>query len=228
MNLYFLVEGATERKIYPKWLEYLAPSMKRVFFPDEADRNNYYLISGGGFPSLLDNHLQSSVQDINEVGAYDYFVISLDADEITVDEKIKEVNERIINEGINLGNCEVKVIVQNCCVETWLLGNRVVFSRNPTTELLIKCIQFYNVFIHDPELMTKPNSFEESVSAYHYEYLRNMLAVRNIRYSKKYPRDTLEPYYIDQLKNRIQQTPDHLKTLQDFFEFCTLIQRQTE
>lgn len=57
MNLYFLVEGVTERKLYPKWINYLLPSLTRVFSPDEAEQNNYYLISGGGFPSLLDEIL---------------------------------------------------------------------------------------------------------------------------------------------------------------------------
>jgi len=53
MNWYFLVEGKTERKIYPQWISYLMPHLSRIDSPGEAQNNHYYLISGGGFPSLL-------------------------------------------------------------------------------------------------------------------------------------------------------------------------------
>ena len=75
MNVYFLVEGKTERKVYPKWLAHLAPQLKRVNFPCDATANNYYLISGGGFPSILDNHLKDLVSDINTSGNFDYLVL---------------------------------------------------------------------------------------------------------------------------------------------------------
>jgi len=131
MNLYFLVEGVTERKLYPKWLEHLLPSYIRISDPHDAYRNNYFLISGGGYPSLLDNHLKNSVEDITSSGNYDFFILVLDSDEVTVDERINEVNNRIFNENINLGSCELKIIVQNKCIETWLLGNRKIFPQNP-------------------------------------------------------------------------------------------------
>jgi len=223
MNLYFLVEGVTERKLYPKWLEYLLPSLRRISSPGEANGNSYFLISGGGFPSLLDNHLISSVQDINDSGNYDYFVISLDSDEINVPDKVKEVKDRIEDKDIDTGSCELKIIVQNRCIETWLLGNRSVFSRNPTESELISCIRFYNVFKNDPELMLKPSGYDESISIFHYEYLRLMLAERNIRYSKKHPKDAARPYYLRQLQTRLAKTPFHLASLNYFFDFCAKI-----
>jgi hypothetical protein len=42
VNLYFLVEGTTERKIYPKWLETLLPNYTRVYSPRDA-AEPYYL-----------------------------------------------------------------------------------------------------------------------------------------------------------------------------------------
>ena len=30
MNLYFLVEGKTEKKVYPQWLSHLIPGLKQV------------------------------------------------------------------------------------------------------------------------------------------------------------------------------------------------------
>ncbi|MEE4359232.1 MAG: hypothetical protein V2I97_22370 [Desulfococcaceae bacterium] len=220
MNLYFLVEGKTERKLYPKWIEYLIPSLKRIDAPNDADKNCYYLISGGGYPGLLDNHLLNSTQDINNVGTYDYFIIVLDSDEVTINEKVEEVENRINEENITIGNCQLKIIVQNRCIETWLLGNRNVFPRRPTTPELIEYIKFYNVFTKDPEYMLRPAQFQETIAIFHSEYLRLMLAEKNIRYTKKYPKDTIKPYYIDGLKNRLIQTSDHLFTLKNFFDFC--------
>ena len=45
MNLYILVEGKnTEKKIYPSWLSYLLPQLKRVNFYDQVDKNSYFLM----------------------------------------------------------------------------------------------------------------------------------------------------------------------------------------
>lgn len=181
MNLYFLVEGQTERKLYPKWLEHLLPSFGRIYDPHDANENNYVLISGGGYPRLLDIHLENSVEDITDSGNYDFFILVLDSDEVTPDERIEEIHNKISHENINLGNCELQIVVQNRCIETWLLGSRRILSRNPTSQELLECIRFYNVFENDPERMNSPERFDESVAAFHYEYLRLMLAVRNIR-----------------------------------------------
>ena len=66
MNIYFLVEGKrTEMKVYPKWLSHLVPNLKRVDAYQNVESNNYYIFSGNGFPSLLDNHLRNCIEDIN-------------------------------------------------------------------------------------------------------------------------------------------------------------------
>jgi len=228
MNLYFLVEGKTERILYPKWLEYLVPSLKRIDNPCDASKSCYYLISGEGYPGLLDSHLLNSVKDINNSGAYNYFVIVLDSDEVTTSERIHEVNKRVIDKRINIGDCKLQIIVQNRCIETWLLGNRNVFTRNPTTQELVECIRFFDVYKKNPELMTCPTDRKGTISAFHYEYLRLMLSEKNIRYTKKRPKDTLKPYYINALKKRLSQTPDHLYTLNSFFYFCTDIRKMIE
>jgi hypothetical protein len=78
----------------------------------------------------------------------------------------------------------------------------------------------------DPELMTKPSVFSESIAKYHLNYLQIMLRARNIFYTKNYPRDTAEPYYLQQLQERIAQTPTHLHTFQAFLEFCDQVQQE--
>jgi hypothetical protein len=228
MNLYFLVEGKTERKVYPRWIRHLIPSLTRVYVPGEVVEYNYYLISGMGFPRLLDVALSNSIEDINDSGRYDYFLIVLDADEVTVDERVREVEARVAEENLEPGNCQIQIIVQNRCMETWFLGNRRVFSRNPTNPELVKCVQFYNVFANDPELMYKPDLFEEPCAQFHFKYLRLMLAERNIRYTKEYPRDVVEPHYIEQLQRRIQDNSGHLPSLQVWFNFSTMINQRVE
>ncbi|CAD0233235.1 conserved hypothetical protein [Planktothrix agardhii] len=90
MNIYFLVEGkSTEKKIYPKWLEYLIPNLVRVQYYDQVENNNYYLISGQGYPRILYDGLENAVDKILEAPRYDYLVICVDADEESVEERIQ-------------------------------------------------------------------------------------------------------------------------------------------
>jgi hypothetical protein len=74
MNLYFLVEGRSiERKIYPQWLQYLLPDLKRVQYSDQVRENNYYLASGNGYPRILEDGLCNAIDKILETDRYDYF-----------------------------------------------------------------------------------------------------------------------------------------------------------
>ena len=223
MNLYFLVEGKTERKIYPKWFKSLLPNYKKVSTPKDVTYNSYYLVSLGGFPRILDVGLPNSIADIKDSGNYDYLVIVLDADELTVEERLKEVKNKVNKLDLSFGKCKIKIIIQNKCIESWLLGNRKVFKRQPENITLRECINFFNVHQNDPELMGKPDSFSQSVGEYHYIYCKLMLAARNISYSKDQPRDAAEPYFLNQLKERLIKTPNHLKTFQDLLQFCQTV-----
>jgi predicted ATP-dependent endonuclease of OLD family len=55
---------STERKIYPSWLSCLLPELERVKNPSQVQTNNYYLISGGGYPSLYEE-VEAAVENIN-------------------------------------------------------------------------------------------------------------------------------------------------------------------
>ncbi|MDB9315843.1 hypothetical protein PN462_22215 [Spirulina sp. CS-785/01] len=132
MNLYFLVEGrSTETKLYPRWLQYLVPELTQVDNHDDVQKNNYYLVSGQGYPAIL-NYLSTAVEDITEVGVYNYLVICVDADEDSVKERKEEIRTFIEEQNFELGSTKVKIIIQNRCIESWLLGNRKIFdSRQP-------------------------------------------------------------------------------------------------
>jgi hypothetical protein len=81
------------------------PHLSRINSPGEAQNNHYYLISGGGFPSLLDNHLADSIADINACGNYDWLILALDADFLSISERMKEVYDFITDKNLTLHNC---------------------------------------------------------------------------------------------------------------------------
>jgi hypothetical protein len=91
MNVFFLVEGRhTERKVYPKWLFHLAPSLTQVERPALVKDNQFCIVSGNGYPSLL-TYLDKSVEESNHIGGFDFFVIVVDADDKTVAERELEI-----------------------------------------------------------------------------------------------------------------------------------------
>ena len=143
MNIYFLVEGKTEAIVYPDWLAHLLPDFSRVKNAFDVRENNYFLFNGGGFPSLLHNHLRNTVEDINEINKFDYLVVCLDADDFSVEERKDEVLQFIENQSVILNNfTSLVIIVQNKCIETWFLGNAKIFKQNPENEDLRNYIAF--------------------------------------------------------------------------------------
>jgi hypothetical protein len=224
MNIYFLVEGKrTEMKVYPQWLSHLVPELKRVQIFNAATKNNYFIFSGNGFPSLLDNHLRNCVIDINNAGNYDYFVICLDADEQNIADCKQEIFDFMEQEKIMLNSkTKFEIIVQNKCLETWFLANPKIFKKNPSNDFLRECIVFYNVKQNDPELMTKLSDFEGSTSVFHSVYLQELLAEKNVIYSKKNPQSVTEKYFLTQLIERNQKT-NHIQSFQYFIDFCQKI-----
>jgi hypothetical protein len=225
MNIYFLVEGKrTEMKVYPKWLSYLIPELQRSMNFDAVTKNNYFIFSGNGFPSLLDNHLRNCIIDINNAGNYDYFVICLDADEQNIEACKQEILDFMAEKKIVLNaNTKFEIIVQNKCLETWFLANPKIFKKNPNSDFLKECIEFYNVKKDDPELMGKLSDFEGSTSIFHFEYFKELLLEKaKVHYSKNNPKEVVEEYFLRELMLRSQKT-NHITSFQHFIQFCEQI-----
>jgi hypothetical protein len=218
MNVYFLVEGKrTERKVYPLWLSHVLPELKRVEHFDEVEYHNYYLFSSCGYPSIVDD-IKNAAKDINDCGKYSYLVVCLDADEVAVEDRKDEI-KRIFQPGLQELKAELVIIVQNRCFESWFLGNRKVYPRHPEDEPLRQYCKFYNVSEKDPELMPNFADFNRTAQ-FHEDYLKRMLKEKGIHYTKRNPGVVGELHYLEALKKRISDAPQHLKTLQDFFQFC--------
>lgn len=224
MNIYILVEGEeTELQLYPQWLSYLLPELSRVNVFNQVVENNYYIFSGQGIPSIY-NHAINAIKDINALGdKYDYLIIALDADELSVEKRAERVLEKINETGIELNpNCQLEIIVHNKCVETWFLGNRNVYKRNPQNERFLEYSKHYNVEENDPELMERLPRFV-TTSQFHEAYLREMLNEYNIRYRKSRPNEVLKRYYLEELIKRVQDEPTHLQSFSKFLSLLEMI-----
>lgn len=223
MNLYFLVEGSqSERKIYPAWLAYLLPELQRVDNYDDVNENNYYLISGEGYSSLYD-FIPPSIEEINLNGNYNYFVMCFDADECTAAERHAEIHEFLLAQKLELiKRTELVLIVQNRCLESWLLGNRKIYTKNPQNQPLLDYTKYYDVSVNCPENMGKYQDFNTHAQ-FHATYLRKLFEAKNTSYSKKNPGDARKEFYFNQLLERIKYEPEHLTTFRYFIEFCNTI-----
>lgn len=228
MNIYFLVEGKrTERKVYPAWLAYLLPELHRVQSYDEVDRNNYYLFSGEGYPSIIYEHIPNAIEDIRSIGKYNYFVVCLDAEESSVNDIREEVDSFLQTEKIEMGNTQMILIVQNRCIETWFLGNRKIYSRNPQSPPLLNYTRYYNVETNCPEKMGKYDNFNTHAQ-FHEAYLKALFEEKRISYSKRNPGAVLQEYYLQELRKRIEAQTEHLPSFQYFIEFCKMIKSQLQ
>lgn len=219
MSLYVLVEGKTEGVVYPQWLSYLLSSFDRISVPSDAVERNYYLISCGGYPGILDNFLKNSIGDVNESANFTHLVVVIDSDDLSAEEKTKEVYDYILENEIELINCKLVVIAQTVCMETWFLGNRKIYSRNSQD---VDCSRFANHFDvsrNDPEEMQKYSDYKGTNADFHFSYLKKMLREKNIRYSKSRPQGVGEKHYVDELQKRVRGGDGSLKSLGYFFDF---------
>ena len=224
MNIYFLVEGKTEADVYPAWLSHLLPELQKVDNYKDVEQNNYYIFSSYGIPSIYDD-IQNAAEDINKSGKYDCFVVCLDSDAATIAQREEKILRLLEESNIMLKEATLKIIVQNRCIETWFLGNRKVYTRNPQKHLdFIEYSQFYNVSANDPELMDKPDNFKGSISSFHFRYLKSMFAERgNMFYSKSNSSEVQGLSYLTELQDRLNDKPSHLGTFSNFLLFCSKI-----
>ena len=220
MNLYFLVEGKrTEKKLYPAWLNVLVPALNRVDDISDISSCTYYIFSGEGYPSLLDVHLENAIKDYLACGKFNRMVVCLDVDDSTPEARKAVVTEAAASFGIPDG--ELTVIAQECCIETWFLGNRKAVSPAPNESRLHDCLEFYNVREDDPERMGFPQQFNAR-SVFHDYFFKLVSRDKGFKYTKVNPRHVKDEVFLRELIERRNQS-DHLNTFGDFLDFCSEI-----
>lgn len=220
MNLYFILEGEkTEILLYPKWISYILPDYSQVDFENQVNKNNFYIFSGGGIPSIY-NHTVNAIKNINDNPVFDRLIVCLDGEEIGTQGRIKELTDYIEKSKVILNkNCKLEFVVQNICVETWFLGNRKIVKRNPNGILLKEFKKYYDITTNDPESLDLYVGYRNKAH-FHYSYFREILKEHyNLVYKKSQPKVVLEKTFFDELEIRINET-DHLPS---FKQLITLL-----
>jgi hypothetical protein len=207
VNLYFFLEGRrTEPKVYRAWVKHVFPQLTEVGIISEVQRDNYLLKSGFGYPQLL-NRVDEILADIKRHGGIDHFFICLDAEEDPPEDRARELEMRVAQK---LSNTLHHVIIHNCCIETWFLGNSRVMRRNPQSERLRRFKEFYDVSVNCPELMGCPAGYRVKAH-FHLDYLKEMMIEKGLSYTKENPREVQKGTYLAALAKRHDKT-GHLES----------------
>jgi hypothetical protein len=216
VRLYVVVEGETEQRVLPIWLQCINPTISRVSSVALLDENTFYLISGGGYPNYL-RVVANAAEDVRSRGVADRLVIIGDAEEKTVSERRMELELAVgeLPPGIQL-----RVVVQNRCFESWALGNRRVCTKNTQNPLLRQFRAYHDVLHEDPELMGTIDSEKWNRAQFAYKYLALLLQEKQAVYTKSNPRYLASAKYFDALQRRVQET-SHIATFADFIAAVT-------
>ncbi len=224
MNFYIVVEGdKTELSVYPAWLSLLAPTYSRIENAWNITKNNYYIFSGQGIPSIY-THVRNAVLDINSINGkgearYDYLLVCLDTEEESREYILEQINKELQSNNIALQDAELMVFEHKVCMETWFLGNQSVFKENPQNTEYLEYIKYYNVGRDNPEKMGNMNVNRfPTMAKFHLQYLKKMLAERNMTYTKSNTIDVQQQVYLQQLIKRYEET-GHIESFGSWYEF---------
>lgn len=224
MNVYIIVEGnRTEYKVYPKWLQHIAPHLKKVDYPSELRENNYYIFRGGGIPSIY-NHVANAAADIVRINSegetkIDYLMVCIDTEDESREYIIEQIQNQCKERGVNLDSINLKVFEQKVSMESWFLGNRKIFKSNPEDKDLVRYINHYNVKDNDPELMEIADNYDFSTKAqFHHSYLKKLFSEQHLSYSKTNPGEVCKEYYLNQIIKRNSET-GHISSFGRWYSF---------
>jgi hypothetical protein len=218
MNIYVVVEGVVEKKVYPEWISSLYPNLTTVDLITQVVKNNVFIVSGGGYPNYYEV-IKNGILDVNNDQNFDRLVIAVDSELIPINEKINEIRLFLAN---FVCRTQVYIIVQHFCLETWALGNRTIIRRNPTNPKLSDFLHYFDVVHEDPELLPSNHFLSLNRVEFAYAYLRAIINDRytGLSYTKHNPKVIMQKGYIDQIVNRYRET-NHLRSFNSFLEAFT-------
>ena len=213
MNVYLIVEGNGEKKVYAHWVPLVNPNLSVVNSLEEVQHNNLIIISGGGYPNYLDV-IEDGIEDVVGNEQLDRLVIAIDSEEMSYEEKQKEIEQIVDASGEDL---DYKIIVQHFCLETWALGNKVIVSRKPKNLQLQQYRSHFDVLDRDPELLPDYPIEDLSRSQFAARYLTKLLneKYKTLTYKKGNPQSLLHDMYFKRVKMRLETT-GHIASFEDF------------
>lgn len=226
MSLYIIVEGRrTEPRLLRAWLPLLAPAHQAAARVEDVGTRSYFVVAGFGYPSYHER-IRAAVADIQRFPNFSWLVVMVDAEELSLADRRAEVQE-VIEES----RCPIPsvVLVADCCVETWLLGNRKMVRPQASTSELQAHLAHYDVRRHDPERMPLRSDYERR-APHHFDYLRAVFAERDMAFSKAHPGHAASPEYLHELRGRTKEKDEggwHLASFRElllFFEELQIIQ----
>jgi hypothetical protein len=175
--------------------------------------NQYYIISGNGYPSML-RMIDGSIENILNYMPDAMFVAVCDSEELSYEHRYAEI-ERFIKEKIGNRTLNYRIVIQHYCFETWALGNRKAIPDNPRDSIAQRGLRHFDVRREDPEHMTKPHWHAGSRAFYAYELFRNMANQKRLGYSKSNPGKIINQYFFDQVLSRNRKLK-HIKSFDNF------------
>jgi len=203
------VEGyRTEKKGYRAWIKIPFPRLSEAQSIDEVRSDHYFILAGMGYPSYK-QRIIAALDDITRHGAIDHFFICVDAEDSGLETKIEEI-DAVLSAGQPFAHTHV--IVHDCCMETWFLGNDRMVPSNPQGLELRNMKKFYDVRTQHPEKMGCPNAYS-STAQFHFEYLRRLFQEHGLSYTKVRPGSVTEKHYFKALLRRSTKT-GHLASFQ--------------
>lgn len=204
MSLYVVVEGErTEPRLYRAWLPMILPGLDEVRRIEDAGEHAFFLISGYGYPNYLER-IAAAIDDIrNSEGRFTHLLVCVDAEEAGHDERLAEVEHAIQSRGCPVSST---VIVADCCIEAWLLGNRKFVRNAPHDPELGQLLRYYDVRELDPERMP-PHPNHRNRASLCLRYIQAAFRERQQRYSKRNPGFAASAPYFEALWERAQANP---------------------
>lgn len=219
MNIHIIVEGDIgEKHIYEAWVPFVNPRLSYVSHISLTEKNNFSIVSGGGCPRYFDV-IGPAIEDVNNYNNIDRLVIAVDSEELSYSEKLIQIKDRLARFSCK---AEIKMIIQDFCIETWALGNRNIISTNSQSRELIQYKKFFNVRSEDPELLPPYEIKEWNRAQFAMHYLKKALndKFKNLTYNKSNPKALLHEKYFNRVKARYEET-NHIKSFNDFLRAFT-------
>ena len=214
MNIYVVVEGATEKSVYANWIPLVNPNLRYVNHPTEVSVNNFCIVSSMGYPYCF-HVIDAAIEDANAMRIFDRLVILLDSEDASRDEKEAEIASYMAPKYCS---ATVLIAIQHFCFETWALANRRLIDPKPTSGELRAYKTAFDVRTCDPELLPAYPRREWNRSQFAERYLIAAVQEKNARLTYDKARRTsfiAHPKYFDQVKRRHIET-NHIPSFASF------------